>query len=102
MKEPLTPKRFVELAREWPNNEYAPYAFEKRVMARLREVRVADGLSLWTQALWRATGPCLAIMILTATISFLTMGNDLAVDGDGGDLETAVFAPTQMAFDLNR
>ena len=71
-----------------PHDERVPYAFEKRVMARLAEVRV-DLLGAWSHALWRAAVLCVAVMLLAGAWTFLS--DD---DGDGfvGDNSTRDFA----------
>src|ERR1041385_5611001 len=56
-------RKLFALARTRPISNAVPYAFEKRIMARLQRHSV-DQLSLWAQALWRATAPCVAIMLL--------------------------------------
>jgi hypothetical protein len=97
----LTSGEFVKLARELPANERTPYAFEKRIMARLADSPVADAVSEWAHLLWRAMAPCLGIMLLVAAVSLAMASNNPASD-EGPDLEAAVFAPTQVAFDASR
>ena len=54
----------VKAARNAPEDDRVPYAFEKRVMARLREaVSPVDPLTLWNRALWRAVAPCMALTL---------------------------------------
>jgi hypothetical protein len=101
MKDRLTPEEFLSLARSLPVDERTPYAFERRIMARLRDLPGADALSDWTHALWRAMAPCLGIMLLAAVVSFAVMGSDPGSESDG-DLEATVFAPTRVAFDVTR
>jgi hypothetical protein len=97
MKNRLTPEEFVKLAREVPRDERAPYAFEKRVMARIAGAHAADPLAFWTRALWRAVTPCLAVMAIAAFVSFSRTDD---VQGDAGlDLEAAVMAAPEVAFD---
>jgi len=45
-----------------------PYAFEKRVMAHIKETPQAalNTWAQWSQGLWRAVIPCFAVMILVA------------------------------------
>lgn len=101
MKERLTSEEFIKLARELPQNERTPWAFEKRIMARIAHGPVADAVSEWTHLLWRAMAPCLGIMLLAAVVSMASMSGDTSSD-EAGDLESTVFAPTQVAFDVNR
>ena len=50
------------------NVDRVPYAFEKRVMAHIKETpQLAINVwAQWSQALWRATIPCFAVMVLLA------------------------------------
>ena len=45
-----------------------PYAFEKRVMAHIKETPqpAVNIWAQWSQGLWRATIPCFAVMVLVA------------------------------------
>ena len=54
--------------REMPADDRVPYAFEKRIMAHIKEApaAVANLWELWGHSLWRALVPCLAVMILVA------------------------------------
>ncbi len=45
-------------------SDRVPYAFEKRVMARLPGRPSLDHLALWSRGLWRAAFACLAVMML--------------------------------------
>jgi hypothetical protein len=101
MRERLTPEEFVRLARELPVNERTPYAFEKRIMARIGCGPVSDAVSEWAHLLWRAMAPCLGIMLLVAAVSLAAMSTDSPPE-ESPDLEATVFAPTQVAFDVSR
>ena len=52
-----------------------PYAFEKRIMARIHSIpardELADELALWASALWRAAASCCVIMVALGVWSFL-------------------------------
>ena len=96
MKKRLTPEEFVRIARAVPRDERTPYAFEKRVMARLNEAPAPDPLALWTKALWRAAVPCLALMLLSAVVSIAAVPSETHTI----DLEDAVLAPAAAEFDL--
>jgi hypothetical protein len=49
-------------ARNHPPSDRVPYAFEKRIMARLTAAPL-DLWGLWSQMLWRAAVSCVAIML---------------------------------------
>ena len=76
-------RKLIAAARLNPPSERVPYAFEKRIMARLAARPVVDGWALWGRALWRAAAPCVAIMLLLGAWSlFVTRssapGSDLS------------------------
>ncbi len=54
--------------REMPADDRVPYAFEKRIMAHIKEAPEASAnqWELWGHSLWRAVVPCLAAMVLVA------------------------------------
>src|SRR3954469_23662475 len=101
MKERLSPEEFLSLARELPRNERTPYAFEKRIMARISQTPMGETVSEWAQLLWRAMAPCVGIMLVAAAVSMAAFSGDPTPD-ETPDLEATVFAPTQVAFDVSR
>ena len=62
--------------REIPADDRVPYAFEKRIMAHIKETSkpAANLWELWGHSLWRAGMPCLAVMILVAVAPGETAG----------------------------
>lgn len=103
MKTPRTPEELIKLARSIPSDERVPYAFEKRIMARLAGSPAADPLTMWAQALWRGVAPCLGIMLMALLVSFASTRNAMPTSGETAaqtevaDFETAVYAPMQLA-----
>jgi hypothetical protein len=71
-------QKLVAVARANPPSDRVPYGFEKRIMARLAARPVLDGCALWARALWRATAPCVAIMLLLGTWSLLAPSGSAA------------------------
>src|SRR5438132_10524472 len=63
--------KLIAAARSHPPSEQVPYAFEKRIMARLAGLPGLDHWALWSRALWRSAAPCVAIMLLLSAWSFL-------------------------------
>ena len=57
-------RKLIAVARANPPSERVPYAFEKRILARLAARPMLDRWELWGRALWRAAAPCIAIMLL--------------------------------------
>jgi hypothetical protein len=78
-------KKLLRAARAHPPGEQVPFAFEKRIMNVLKPLS-ADTWSIWSQALWRATVPCLALMMLLGAWSYLSFtsppANDLSQEMD--------------------
>ena len=54
--------------REIPADDRVPYAFEKRIMAHIKEAPAAAAnlWELWGHSLWRAVVPCLGVMVIVA------------------------------------
>ena len=73
-------RKLIAAARANPPSERVPYAFEKRIMARLAARPVPDGWELWGRALWRAAAPCVAIMLLLGGWTFFAQGSAPADD----------------------
>ncbi len=63
-------RKLIAAARANPPSDQVPYAFEKRIMARLAARPAMDHCTLWARALWRAAAPCVAIMLLLGAWSF--------------------------------
>jgi flagellar motor component MotA len=75
-------------------SDQVPYAFEQRIMARIRQVaqESADFWSVWARTLWRAATPCLGLTVALVGLAVATgalQGTPLSL-GEG--LETAVYA----------
>ena len=57
--------KLITAARATPADDRVPYAFEKRVMARLAETVRVDLLGAWSAALWRGAIACLVVTMLS-------------------------------------
>ena len=87
-------RKLIAAARANPPAEQVPYAFEKRVMARLRDAKGEDSWALWGRALWRSAFACLAIAIGLSVWSLQSNGET------PHDLESAmVSAADQLMVD---
>jgi hypothetical protein len=78
-------RKLIAAARANPPGDQVPYAFEKRIMARLKAPVALDDWTLWSRALWRAAAPCVAIMLLFSAWSVFappahTPATDLSQD----------------------
>jgi hypothetical protein len=85
-------KRLIAAARTVPPSDAVPLAFEKRVMARLAAAPQMDLGLWWARLLWRASVPCVALMLMLGVWTYLVQ-----TEGFGGsladDLESTVLAP---------
>jgi hypothetical protein len=57
-------RKLIDAARAHPPSDRVPFAFEKRIIARVQDVRPLDFWGLWGHALLRAAAPCVAITLL--------------------------------------
>ena len=73
-------QKLLAAARANPPADRMPYAFEKRIMARLKESPAFDLSALWARALWRAAAPCVALTLLLGVWSFIGKNNNAATD----------------------
>ncbi len=64
-------RKLLAAARSNPPDEGVPYAFEQRVIARLRVPAALDPWALWGHGLWRAAALCVAVMVLLGGWSLL-------------------------------
>ena len=63
-------EKLIAAARENPPSDRVPYAFEKRVIARLTARPVPDQWAQWARALWRGAAACVAVTLLFSAWSF--------------------------------
>ena len=91
--------RLLTIARSEPPDRRVPYAFEKRIMARLKSVGPLDIWTLWGQALWRSATLCLAIMTVSA-IWWIWSAQDGAFSADfSQEFQHAIFAQASQVDD---
>ena len=57
--------KLITAARATQADDRVPYAFEKRVMARLADSVRVDLLGAWSAALWRGALACLVVTMLS-------------------------------------
>jgi hypothetical protein len=85
-------KKLLNAARQQAPSDTVPYAFEKRIMSRLVAAPLLDHSALWARALWRATAPCFAVMMLLAAWAFFEPPANSPSDDLSQALENTVFA----------
>lgn len=87
-------KKLFAAARATPPRDDVPYAFEKRVMARIAAEALVDVWTLWGRLLWRAAAPCVGLTLaLTAWVLFSAHAPAANPDNLAVALEDQVMAP---------
>lgn len=90
--------KLLAAARANPPSDQVPYAFEKRILARLRTQPAPDLGALWTRMLWRAAAPCVALTLTIGVWSYVD-GNATSVATDNGEAAefSQAFEQTMLA-----
>jgi hypothetical protein len=73
-------QKVIATARRTAPDERVPYAFEKRIMARLISPARVDAWAMWSAALWRAAVSCLAIMALSGVWTVWSAHHQVSAD----------------------
>jgi len=68
-------KKLIAAAKAAPPGVGVPYAFEHRIMAHLRSAPAIDNWGTWAVGLWRASVPCVALMVGLSIWSAVTPDN---------------------------
>ena len=69
-------RKLIAAARSEAPDTRVPYAFEKRILARLAGQTAVDSRGLWARALWRSALCCVAFMLVVgAGFHFLPPSN---------------------------
>ncbi len=90
-------QKLIAVARANPPSEKVPYAFEKRIMARLAGRPVADRWALWARGLWAAAAPCVAIMLALGAWSFFAPKSPPPTTDLSQQLENTLLAAVDQA-----
>ena len=85
-------RKLIAAARANPPSEAVPYAFEQRILARLRERPAYDATAFWARSLWRAAVSCLAVVLMLGAFTWLTPAGD-GVESLSQEFESTVLAP---------
>ena len=64
--------KLIAVARAHPPSEHVPYAFEQRILARLRERPALDPTAFWARAMWRGALSCVAVVLLLGAFSWIS------------------------------
>ncbi len=86
-------KKLIAAARKSPPDEHVPYAFEKRIMARLGKSPKVNDWAFLARALWCGAAVCTAVAIVTSVWSFAPSSN---IEGASfsHELEQSILAST--------
>jgi len=82
--------KLIAAARDNPPSDNVPYAFEKRVLARLAGRPAEDLFGVWGRALWKGAAACAAVTAVSVVLSVWTLQS--ATDTDDNSFETVVLA----------
>jgi hypothetical protein len=85
--------KLIAAARKHPPGEQVPYAFEQRILSRLRARPAPNVWALWCRPLWQAALSCVAITILCGLWVYGSRPKTDSADNFSQDFEAVVFAP---------
>jgi hypothetical protein len=88
--------KLIEAARREPLQDRVPYAFEKRIMARLAGLVPLNPWALWGRTLWRAALSCVAITLLCGLWSMSAAPKGENSDSFAQAFERAIFASSDQ------
>jgi hypothetical protein len=96
MKHGKLERKLLAVAKANPPSDAVPYAFERRIMARLGTNPVLDAWAGWASALWRAAAPCVAIaLVLGVWAAFDPGASSTSTDFEQELEDTVLVAVTQ-------
>lgn len=94
--------KLIAAARQHPPGGQVPYAFEKRIMARLNTLPQRDEWAAWCRALWCGAGACAAVALLTSIWTLAPFPADAdTASGFAQELEQTILATTDDADGAN-
>lgn len=83
-------KKLIGAARKSPPSAEVPYAFEKRIMARLSATPRPDEWALWTRALWYGAAACTAVALFMSAWSITSASDSDLASNFSQDLEQTI------------
>ena len=93
-------RKLLAAARRNLPSDRVPFAFERRVMARLTVQPLLDVWALWARALWRAAAPCVAVMLVLGAWSLFTPAKPPPPSDLSQDLENTLLATVDQDLHL--
>ena len=94
-------RKLIAAARANAPGDRVPYAFEKRIMARLAARPAFDHWALWGRALWQGAVSCAAIALLFGAWTFFGPELNKTTGDLSQDFESAVYDSSQLTVILN-
>jgi hypothetical protein len=73
-------RKLIAAARLNAPDERVPFAFSRRVMARIAALPALDEWALWARALWRSAGACITLALFLGAASLLSPPASESVD----------------------
>jgi anti-sigma-K factor RskA len=86
-------KKLLAVARAHSPSDEVPYAFEKRILARITSQPMVDVWAVWSRLLWRAAAPCVGIMLVMSAWAAMSLDLNGNSEPLARDLEETVLAP---------
>jgi hypothetical protein len=80
-------KKLITAAKATAPSDQVPYAFEKRIMARLTAPLAVDVWAVWGRWLWRAVTPCMSVM---AGLGVWVVATTHPIEPESPNLEQAI------------
>ncbi|MGA3180633.1 MAG: hypothetical protein ABSF38_09850 [Verrucomicrobiota bacterium] len=84
--------KLIGAARKQPPQDHVPYAFEKRIMARIGSASRLNAWALWGRPLWRAALSCVALTLVCGVWLLATAPAATGDESFAQDFERTVFA----------
>jgi len=75
-------KKLLAAAKSAAPSDRVPYAFEKRIMARIAALPKPDAWALWGSALWRGAAACVALTLVVGALALVIPEQTAANDGE--------------------
>jgi hypothetical protein len=85
-------QKLIAAAKLNPPRDQVPYAFERRIMARIKASPRLDDWAQWAAALWRGAVPCVAITMMLSAWSFFASNSTLPSSDLSQEIENTVLA----------
>jgi hypothetical protein len=89
-------RKLIAAARANPPSDQVPYAFEKRILARLATRRLPDHWAQWSGALWRAAAGCVTVTLLLSAWSFFHTGSGVPTNDLSQQFENTLLAAVEQ------